>query len=202
MSRTDEVSTLGFQITVYRGVFHPSLFFSSRIFGKHLLSCDLRGKSVLDMGTGTGILALCAARAGADVTAVDIHPEAVRCALENVGRNGLTSRVTVLQSDLFRELPPSCRFDLILWNPPFYERPSVDISERAWNAGPAFEEISRFAGDLAGRLAPGGELQMILSSDVDEERFFSAFGNFIRTPVLSRRRFFERLTIYRLVPRT
>jgi release factor glutamine methyltransferase len=202
MSRADEVSIFGFQITVYKGVFHPSLFFSSRIFGKRLLSYDLRGKNVLDMGTGTGLLALCAARAGADVTAVDIHPDAVRCALENAGKNGLQSHVTVIQSDLFSALHPSRRFDMILWNPPFYDRLAGDISERAWNAGPGFEEIGRFASELAGRLTPAGELQMILSSDVDEERFFRAFGDFIRTPVLSRRRFFERLTIYRLTPRT
>jgi release factor glutamine methyltransferase len=201
MSRVDQVSTLGFTLSVTPGVFHPSLFFSSGIFGRHLLSSDLRDKSVLDMGTGTGILALCAARAGAEVIALDILPAAVRCATENVERNDLRERITVLESDLFGALPNSRRFDLVLWNPPFYARPAADASERAWNAGERFEEVGRFARDLPGRLAPGGEVQMILTSDVDPEGFFRAFTDFIRTPVLTRRRFFERLTIYRLVPR-
>jgi len=39
-----------------------------------LLSRDLEGKRVLDMGTGTGIIAIAAAQAGADVTAVDVNP--------------------------------------------------------------------------------------------------------------------------------
>jgi ribosomal protein L11 methyltransferase len=68
---------------------------------------------VLDVGTGTGILALAAARYGAEVLAIDLDPEAVAAALENVRLNNLIDRVWVEETPL-----PSLRqqFGLILAN--------------------------------------------------------------------------------------
>ena len=59
------------------------------------------GGTVLDVGTGSGILALAAARLGADdVLAIDIDPLAVRTARENVEKNRLNDKITVRQGDL------------------------------------------------------------------------------------------------------
>ncbi len=55
---------------------------------------------VLDVGTGTGILALTAARYGAEVLAIDLDPEAVAAALENVRLNDLMDRVWVEETPL------------------------------------------------------------------------------------------------------
>lgn len=56
---------------------------------EYLLTLELEGKKVVDMGTGTGILAILAAMRGSrDVTAVEIDPFACRNAVENVGLNG------------------------------------------------------------------------------------------------------------------
>jgi ribosomal protein L11 methyltransferase len=55
---------------------------------------------VLDVGTGTGILALTAARYGAEVLAIDLDPEAVAAALENVRLNDLMERVWVEETPL------------------------------------------------------------------------------------------------------
>jgi ribosomal protein L11 methyltransferase len=55
---------------------------------------------VLDVGTGTGILALVAARYGAEVLAIDLDPEAVAAALENVRLNNLVDRVWVEETPL------------------------------------------------------------------------------------------------------
>lgn len=80
-----------------------------------LLERHYRGGTVLDVGTGSGILAIAAARLGAqDVLAVDIDPVAVRVTKENIGRNGLTSQVTALQGDLVQGIQG--RHDLAVAN--------------------------------------------------------------------------------------
>ena len=64
-----------------------------------------KGGSLLDVGTGSGILALCAAKLGAnDITAVDIDPDAVRVAKENAERNGVADKIDVREGDLIQGL--------------------------------------------------------------------------------------------------
>ena len=69
------------------------------------------GGGLLDVGTGSGILAIAAARLGArDILAVDIDPDAVRVAKENVAHNGLEDRIQVQQGDLLQGLSRSFDF--------------------------------------------------------------------------------------------
>ena len=74
-----------------------------------------QGGSLLDVGTGSGILAIAAARLGAkDIVAVDIDPDAVRVAKENVEHNGLAHLIDVRKGDLLQGL--SQRFDFAAAN--------------------------------------------------------------------------------------
>lgn len=74
-----------------------------------------RGGTLLDVGTGSGILAIAAARLGAKgILAVDIDPDAVRVAKENVAHNGLDDAIKVRQGDLLKGL--SERFDFAVAN--------------------------------------------------------------------------------------
>lgn len=69
------------------------------------------GGTLLDVGTGSGILAIAAARLGAkDVLAVDIDPDAVRVAIENVAHNGLSAAVRVREGDLVKGLDETFDF--------------------------------------------------------------------------------------------
>jgi hypothetical protein len=97
----------GFRLVVRPTVFHPRYFVTSKFFAKFIGRLDLTGKRVADVGTGTGILALAAARAGAaNVVAIDINPNAVEAAAENARANGLEDRVTAIRSDLLSEVAP------------------------------------------------------------------------------------------------
>ncbi|MBR6185088.1 MAG: 50S ribosomal protein L11 methyltransferase [Clostridia bacterium] len=70
-----------------------------------------QGGSLLDVGTGSGILAIAAARLGAkDIVAVDIDPDAVRVAKENVAHNGLSDAIDVRRGDLLQGLDRSFDF--------------------------------------------------------------------------------------------
>lgn len=76
---------------------------------------------ILDLGTGSGAIALALARhyAASRVTAIDASPDALALATENAAATGLAERVSLLRSNWFEEVPADARFDLIAANPPY-----------------------------------------------------------------------------------
>jgi HemK-related putative methylase len=143
-------------------VFHPRYFGSSLIFARFVEALDLRGKEFLDLGTGSGIAGLAAARAGAQVTSTDINPAAVRCAKDNAAAAGYGIRC--IESDVFDKLKAD-RFDVIAWNPPFFAKAPANIAEAAFYAGENHNVIRRFAREVRGHLKPGGVIYLIFSLD-------------------------------------
>jgi len=201
MSREDRLTMFGIALRVPPTVFHPRFFRTSRYFGAYLRGRDLRGAGVLEIGCGSGILSLVAARGGARVTALDINPRAVACTDANARLNGLAGNVSVILSDLFARVPPASTFDHIVWNPPFYPAEQSDHASRAWNAGRAYGVITRFASSAAPHLRPGGTIILMTSSDAGEREILAALRAEGFTPALrSRRRgLFETLRIYEFV---
>ncbi|MCP4251619.1 MAG: methyltransferase [bacterium] len=90
---------------------HPD----ARAFAQLVVSQVRPGRRVLDLGTGTGLCAICLARLGYDVSATDLSPAAVQCARRNAFRHGIDLRVVV--SDLLESVEG--RFDLIAFNLPY-----------------------------------------------------------------------------------
>jgi ribosomal protein L11 methyltransferase len=90
---------------------HPT----TRMCLEFLESCEVASKRVLDVGTGSGILAIAAARLGAaEVVATDIDAAALEAARANAERNGVTDRIRFVKSDLLRKV--AGKFDLVLSN--------------------------------------------------------------------------------------
>ena len=157
----------GLTLTVPTGVFHPGVFFSSGVLAREIERRRPHGMTVLDVGCGSGLLSLVAARAGAVVTAIDINAEAVNATMSNATANGLN--IEVLQSDLFEALNGRA-FDLIVVNPPYFAKDPVDDAERAWFAGADLGYFERFFQGLGDHLGNGpkpAESLMILSEGCD-----------------------------------
>jgi release factor glutamine methyltransferase len=135
------------------------------------------GRSALDMCTGSGMLAIAAARAGAStVTAVDVSRRAVAAARLNGWANGV--RVEALRGDLFSPVRGR-RFDLIVSNPPYLPG---DISElpkrglaRAWEGGQTGRIfIDRIAAQAADHLTDDGDLLLVCSTVCGETATLAA----------------------------
>ncbi len=191
----------GFRLTVRPTVFHPRYFLTSKFFASFLGSLDLSGERVADVGTGSGILALAAARAGAaNVVAIDINPNAVAAAAENAHANGHGKRIMAVGSDLLSALTPSPLFDVIISSPPSFAGEPRDVADRAWHAGPNYRDVASLFHEARDRLAPGGRLYVLFSTDSDLEQL----GNLIsdagfRTRLVAKRSIFiESLLIYEL----
>ncbi|MBQ8151078.1 MAG: 50S ribosomal protein L11 methyltransferase [Clostridia bacterium] len=84
---------------------HETTNMCMQLLEKHLSS----GLRVMDVGTGSGILAIAAARLGAkDILAIDIDPDAVKVAKENVALNGVEKQVRVVVGDLCKSEAMPC----------------------------------------------------------------------------------------------
>lgn len=125
-------------------------------------------RRILDLGTGSGCLAILAARAWPEalVDAVDIADEALEVAAENVAGHGLHERVQLLRSDLFAAVPP-LPYDLILANPPYEpaalcddQPPELAREPRLALDGGAdgMDCVRRILAQARGHLAPRGVL--------------------------------------------
>ncbi|MFD7069651.1 HemK2/MTQ2 family protein methyltransferase [Streptomyces sp. NPDC059913] len=122
------------------------------------------GTHVLDIGTGSGALALRAAQLGCEVTAVDIALRAVVTARLNAMLH--RRRITVRRSDLTSAVGARS-FDLVLCNPPYVPAPGIPRhgAARAWNAGRDGRElIDRVCAGAPSVLRRGGGVLLMVHS--------------------------------------
>ena len=148
-------------LVVVPTVSNPRLLRTGVFFAEHIDTLSLDPDTrVLDLGTGSGICALAAARRAARVTAVDINPAAVRCLEANALVNGLQDKVDAHHGDLFGPVQGQ-RFDFVFFNPPFLLGEPSDARDAAWRGTGVAEA---FAAGLKAHLQPGGVALLLLSS--------------------------------------
>ncbi len=142
---------------------------------------DRTSPRVLDIGTGSGCLAVAVAwqHKSAQVTAIDISPEALAVASRNAVKHGVSDRIRFLEGDLYSPLPAEERFDLILSNPPYI--PHADLAGLAVSVrdyephlaldggADGFVVFDRLLQGAAGHLTKGGYLAVEIGFDQETE---------------------------------
>lgn len=135
----------------------------------------VKPRRILDLCTGSGCLAVLAARAfpRAQVDASDISSAALALARRNLRRHRLTQRVRLVRSDLFANV--DARYDLILSNPPYVSTPAMRRLPREYRYEPGIalaggrdglDLVARILADARDRLTPNG----VLVCEVGENR--------------------------------
>jgi release factor glutamine methyltransferase len=153
-----------------------------------LAEMQLHGVRVLDIGTGSGILAVYCARRGADVTASDIDIDAIKTLERTAGRLGAS--VSLVACDLFSCMRDS--FDIVVFNPPYLH--SSAIEDRSVDGGKqGTDVIDRFLLELGQHLNDGGLGILLVSSLNDPEAFAKRYPNLSFKTIRERSLFFERL---------
>jgi release factor glutamine methyltransferase len=159
---------LDFEVVVWPGVFIPrpeTEELAERAIA--LLGSLPPAPQILDLGTGTGVLALAVARSRPDarVVAVDASPRALACARWNVRAHALGGQVELRRSDWLARVPE--RFHLIVTNPPYVARPlaALDPEVRRYEPRRALDggedglvAIREILSQALDHLFPGGRI--------------------------------------------
>jgi len=187
----------GVPLLVTPTVFNPLLPRTGAFLAQQLDARQVSADAeVLDMGTGSGVCAIFAARHARRVVAVDINAAAIRCAGLNAVLNHVEHRIEFRHGDLFAPVAGE-RFDLIVFNPPFLQGVPQGDRDRAWRSSDVAE---RFAAGLGNHLKPRGAALLVLSTFGDASRFLEQLRRHgFSISVLAERSFInERLAIFKL----
>lgn len=123
-------------------------------------------RCVLDIGTGTGLVALMLAqRSQSAITALEIDPQAAVQATENINRSPWQDRVEVVVAD-FKQYRPHTKFDVIVSNPPYFvdsmKCPDNQRSIARHNNDLTYDDLLRGVSVL---LSPDGAFTLVIPTD-------------------------------------
>lgn len=162
LKKPRKYSYRGISVWVAPGVFPPFLTISTKLLLQFLETCDVKGKTFLELGCGCGVISILAAKQGADVTAVDISETALEALRKNAPENSVS--LEILYSDLFGNLQGK-NFDYIFINPPYYPKKPQSMADNAWFCGENFEYFEKLFKQLPDFLTANNETFLILSED-------------------------------------
>ncbi len=121
-----DIEMNGMPLRIFPNVFSPKYFTDSLYFAQEIAKLS-KEKSLLEIGTGTGIIALKAKREGAkNIVAVDINDDALANTTWNA--QNLNLDIDVRKSNVFENIKTDETFDIIFWNHPFNRGKNKDES--------------------------------------------------------------------------
>lgn len=155
-----------FTFQVYEDVYEPAE--DTFLIADSLAQIVKEDATVLDIGTGCGILAIIVAKKAKKVIATDVNPHAVKCAKLNAKINGTASKIDIRLGDLFQSVQKTEKFDAIVFNAPYLPSSSREQRTwlgRAWAGGPTGRQlIDRFIKEAPHYLKRNGRILLVQSS--------------------------------------
>jgi len=185
------------EVLVHPEVFPPHLTLSTKILLDFISKLNLKDKTFLELGCGSGIISLFASKKGAIVTASDINKTALEYLEKASEENKL--EVECVYSNLFENLEEK-HFDYIIINPPYYPKKPKNIKEEAWFCGEDFEYFKNLFQQLPNFLSKENSTFMILSEDCEIERIknIASKNNIAFNQVFQTKKVGETNTIFRI----
>ena len=179
-------------------VFHPGFFFSTRLLLRYISTLSLQGQRFLELGAGSGLMSIYAAKKGALVTATDINPVAVECLIRNCDQNKV--KPEIILSDLFATIPEQS-FDIIAINPPYYKKQPQTMADHAWYCGENGEYFEQLFTKLGKYIHKNSIVLMVLSEECDINMIsgLASGQNFYMQKKITKKSAWEYLYIYQIV---
>lgn len=125
-------------------------------------------KRILDLGTGTGLVAIMLAqRSQADITGIEIEPNAYQQAVENCKKSAFSDRLRVLNGDVM-QLDLAEKYDLIVSNPPYFEQ-SLSSRNAERDLARGHQSHLDWLASASKHLSEHGKISIILPFDAAEK---------------------------------
>ena len=174
---------IGLELVVMTGIFSPKYFNDSAWFAQEAPSI-VGNHNFLEIGTGTGIMALNCALHGAQVTATDINPRAAMNAWINFQRYGIDAPVLI--GDMYEPVKGQ-KFDFIMWNHPFNnsDNPNEDMLHRA-GFDYKYQSLDKYVSQAHRHLTQNGTLLLGTGIFADQDALQSIAANNGYNPELLR----------------
>jgi release factor glutamine methyltransferase len=157
----------------------------------------LQGQRFLELGAGTGLISIQAAKNGATVTATDISPVAIECLRRNSDQNKV--KLEIILSDLFASIPNQL-FDIIAINPPYYKKQPLTMADHAWYCGENGEYYEQLFTKLGKYIHKNSLVLMVLSEECDINMIseIASGHNFYMQKKITKKSAWEYLYIYQI----
>ncbi len=160
LPRSIDVGDSGVTITIRSHQVYPPGSTAAAIYGAFFKDQDWSGLKVLEIGCGSGVNAIFAAKAGAErVVATDIVPDCVTATLENAEANGVLQRIDVRLGGGFSPVHTNEQFDRIIILPPQDKGPADGGLELSF-FDPNHQLMHEIVTKAAQHLAPGGQMMI------------------------------------------